>query len=315
MPTANYSAAIDTSDFEVSYAKELTWGVASTSVAYKALRLTGESLSENKQRSRPQEINPSGVVSHAITTQVGVEGSLNFALSADTFDDFIAGALNSVFAGTPGSVSNGVVINTLTIQKRLGPAAGNLWLQYTGCYVTQFQINASVGAFVEGSFTVMAKSEVSGVTQLGTSVTAAPTGRVMDTVAGVATIKLNDVAFTTPLQSIQLTVQKQGARAQYAIGSSAAQGMGRGTIDLSGTVSMYFKDFTMYDKYKSETDVKLEFSLVDNTGDGYKFTIPAASLMNPTIVAGGPDTDVMAEFQLEGNPVAGVILTIDVLEV
>src|SRR6188768_601425 len=107
--STNYSVAIDTSDIVVSYGEEVVWGTL-PAVAFKALRITGESLSENKQRSRPLEINPSGVVSHAITTQVGVEGSLNFALSADTFDDFIAGSLNSVFSGSGdgATVSNGV---------------------------------------------------------------------------------------------------------------------------------------------------------------------------------------------------------------
>jgi Phage tail tube protein len=384
--STNYSAAIDTSDIKVAFVDETVWGTAPTA-AFQQVRLTGESLSENKQRNRPQEIKPDGVVSHAITTQVGVEGALNFALSAGTFDKFIQGALNSTW-GTAVAISsaaidvtapstftgfdfaaagivagqwvrvggfttnplvnngyfkvvsvnatdmvvtatnlvtetssgtitvdgsrliNGTTFNSHFIEKQLASA---LFLKYAGAYVSQMQLSASVGNFVEGSFNVMAKSELKGTTTSSTGAYTAPTtGRVIDTVAGVAQILGNGTALSAPAQSLQLNLQKQNARAQYAIGSADAQGMGRGTIDLNGTLSLYFKDFTMYDLYKAETDVAISFRLTDNAGDGYMFTLPAATLMNPSIVAGGPDSDVMAEFQLEGNPDAnGVILQID----
>lgn len=305
--TTLYSAAIDTSDIELSFCEEVTWGTSPTTT-YTPIRLTGESLSESKQRARPQEINPSGVVSHAITTQVGVEGALNFALSNLTFDKFLAAALNGAWA--TGHLENDVppTITTFTIQKKLASA---LWLRYAGCYLTGFSINASVGGFVEGSFTVMAKSEAKATATLGTVATGT-TGRVIDTVSGVGSIEFNDVAFSVPIQSIQLNVTKDGARQQFAIGSADAKGIGRGTLNVTGSIVMYFANFDQYDLYKSEADTKIEFSLTDSGADGYKFTLPAATLMNPTIVAGGPDSDVMAEFQLEGNPDSnGVILMID----
>ena len=304
--STNYSVAIDTSDIVVAYGEEVVWGTL-PSVAFKALRLTGESLSENKTRARPQEINPSGVVSHAITTQVAVEGAFNVAFSSGTFDDFMAGALNSTFAA--GTVSNGVAVRSFFIEKKLAAA---LYLRYAGCYVTGWTLNAAVGGFVEGSFNLMAKSEVKATASGSTgAVVAAPTGRVMNTVSGVANIEINGAPITSPAQSIQLNVTKQNARSQFAIGTADAQGIGRGTIDVSGTIQLYFEDFTMYDLYKAETDVVVEFDITDDQGDGYHINLPAVTLMNPSIVAGGPDTDVLAEFQLEGNPDAtNIIMTV-----
>lgn len=310
----NFSAALDSSNVQLSYIEEVTWGTLQTAVTWKAIRITGESLSENKQRARPQEINSSGVVSHAITTQVGVEGAINFALSADTFDDFLAGALNGAWATDLLKNSVPPEVSSFSIQKKLN-STGTLWLRYTGCYVTGFTLNASVGNFVEGSFSFMAKDQTSATTNAASTITAAPTQRVMDTVAGVSTIEVDDLAFTTPIQSIQLNVTKEGARQQFAIGSSAAAGLGRGTLNVTGSLVMYFKDFTMFDKYKNETDIKLEFTLKDSALDGYKFTLPVVSLMNPNIVAGGPDQDIMAEFQMEAAPDAnGMILQIDRIE-
>lgn len=383
--STNYSAAIDTSDIVLSYGEESVWGTL-PAVQFDAVRLTGESLSESKQRARPNEIKPDGVVSHAITTQVGVEGAFNFALSAGTFDDFVAATLNSTFSApetitqtdfvaaaaggtitttagdfsglvadqwvsvtgfaeagnngyfkvvsatstvltvtpntlvdeTPGTsctvkgstLVNGTTVRTFFMQKEL---ASNLFLTYAGVYPSSMQLNASVGGFAEGSFNVMAKNEAKATTDSSTgAANAAPSGRVIDTVSGVATLLVNGAALSAPAQSVQLNITKQGARSQYAIGSADAQGIGRGTIDVSGSISLYFADFTNYDLYKNETDVEINIGLRDNTGNGYVFTLPAATLMNPSIVAGGPDSDVMAEFQLEGNPDAnGVICQVD----
>jgi len=310
----NFSAALDSSDVQLSFIEEVTWGTLQTGVTWQAIRLTGESLSESKQRNRPAEINSSGVVSHAITTQVGVEGAINFALSADTFDKFLEGAVNGAFA--TNTLVNEVPpeLSSFSIQKKLN-SAGSLWLRYTGCYVTGFTLNASVGNFVEGSFSFLAKEQTSATTNAASTITAAPTQRVIDTVAGVSAIDVDDVTFTTPIQSIQLNVTKEGARQQFAIGSSSAAGLGRGTLNVTGSVVMYFKDFTMFDKYKNEVDIKLEFTLTDSDDDGYRFTLPVVSLMNPNIVAGGPDQDIMAEFQLEGAPDgSGVIIQIDRIE-
>ena len=102
------------------------------------------------------------------------------------------------------------------------------------------------------------------------------------------------------------------------IGSASAVGMGRGTLQVAGTLSMYFANFTLYDNYKNETDLRIAFRLQDSDGAAYIVTLPAVTLMNPQIVAGGPDTDLVSEFELEGNPApasdtvyAGVTIQID----
>ncbi len=397
--TTNYSAAIDTSDVQLAFAEETTWGTAPTQAyaatitgTYQMLRLTGESIAESKQRTRPQEINPTGVVSNAVTTQVSTEGGVNFALSAPTvtsnvilksYEQFLCAVIGAndfapevsvsatsctttTIVGTgmatipantwimvsgcvaqPGNngwwkttnanstattitlaanqalvaetvaitvrytpqLTNGTNFRSFTFEKKL---ASNLYLTAKGAQVTQFQLNASVGGFAEGSFNVMAKEITTGTSITPTNgYTAAPVGRVINTVSGVAKVWMDGNVLSAPAQSFQLNLQRQNARAQYAIGSSGAQGMGKGTLDVNGTLSLYFKDFTMYNYYRNETAVNIELALMDANYGGYVLTIPAATLMNPSIVAGGPDTDVMAEFQLEGNPSAGVIFKLD----
>lgn len=406
--STGFNAGIDSSDVIVRYGEEVTWNTV-PAVAFQEIRLTGESLSEQKTRTRPEEIKADGFVSHALTTQVQASGGINFALSYGTYDDLLAGLLNSSFSAdlaitsvattaiitsslslpnltgqgfstnnatlldsvvagqwirvsgftasagasnglyrvtavdttnneiqvsaTAGNgpsqvadastgsevniqgsyVRNGVAFRSFYIEKQL---SASLFLFYSGSYISGGTLNAQVGGFLEGSFDFLCASEANGVATASTGgPTAAPTGQVIDTVAGFQQLEVNDTAISAVVQGISWTVTKNNARAQYGLGQAAAQGMARGTIDVSGTMSVYFTDFTLYTDYKNETDRIVSFAALDNLGQGYIFTLPGVTLMNPQVVAGGPDTDIVSEFELEGNEgsgvYAGVIMQID----
>ncbi|MEK0325339.1 MAG: phage tail tube protein [Nitrosopumilus sp.] len=207
-----------------------------------------------------------------------------------------------------GVLKNGVDVNTLTVQKEM---ASNLFFFYTGAYATGGTLTAALGGFFEGSIDFIANNEDTATSSQSTgSELPAPTGRIIDVVTGIRQAGLADITFEdsnpdghdTILQSLDLTITKDAARTQFGIGSSAARGIGRGTLGVEGTISVYFKNFSLYDLYTAETDSVLSFVAVDDNLDGYVITLPAVTLMNPSIVAGGPDTDLVAEFTLEGNP-------------
>ena len=401
--STGFNAGIDSSDVIVRYGEEVTWNTV-PAIAFQEIRLTGESLSEQKTRTRPEEIKADGFVSHALTTQVQAAGGINFALSYGTYDDMLSSLLNSTFSSdlaitsvattgiitaydgttTPlptaggtaagfatndaslldsvvagqwirvsgygnatdglyrvlavdaandefevsktagngpnivdasassgtevniqGSyVRNGVNFRSFYIEKQLAAA---LFLFYSGSYISDGNLNAQVGGFLEGTFNFLSASETSGTSTAGTGpAVAAPTGRVIDTVAGFSQLEVNDSAISAVVQGINWTVTKNNARAQYGLGAAEAQGMARGTIDVSGSMSVYFTDFTLYTLYKNETDQIVSFAALDDLGEGYIFTLPGVTLMNPTVVAGGPDTDIVSEFELEGNEGTGV---------
>ena len=398
--TTGFNAGLDSSDVIVRYGEEVTWNTV-PAVAFQEIRLTGESLSEQKTRTRPEEIKADGFVSHALTTQVQASGGINFALSYGTYDDMLSSLLNSSFSndlaitsvattgiittydgtttalpnlGGAGFATNGDLFNSVVAGQwirvsgygnandglyrvtavdvandeiQVSQTAGNganiidadastgsevniqgsyvrngtefrsfyiekqlaaaLFLFYGGSYISDGNLNAQVGGFMEGSFNFLCASESNGT---GTASTGgplgAPSGRVIDTVAGFQQLEVNDTAIAAVVQGINWTVTKNNARAQYGLGQADAQGMARGTIDVSGSMSVYFTNFDLYTLYKNETDQLVSFAALDDLGQGYIFTLPGVTLMNPQVVAGGPDTDIVSEFELEGNAGTGV---------
>jgi hypothetical protein len=296
MATTGYFAGIPTSDVEISYALETTWGTAPAS-GFKAIRLTSESLAGQKTRARPDEINTSRSASKPVTTQFTAGGTVSGAFSYDTYDDWLA----SLFCGawTSNVLVNGAAFQSLYVRKKL---ASNLWFEYPGLYVTRGTITAAVGDFARIEFTTAAKEETKKTTGSGGAASAAPGGNVFNTVGNFSDLKFGGNPIAATVESIQLDIVNEGAAGQYGLGTPAAQGINPGVFTVGGRMRTFFKDAALYDLFVAETGGVLSFKLTDAGGNSYVIDVLNATIMNPQVVASGPAQAVMAEYQIEGSP-------------
>jgi hypothetical protein len=84
-------------------------------------------------------------------------------------------------------------------------------------------------------------------------------------------------------------------REQDALCSLGSVGIGSGTIALTGSMSIYFADKAIFDKFVNNTSTSLAFSTMDGAGNGYVFSLPAVTISSYQITAGGKDADLMAD--------------------
>lgn len=201
------------------------------------------------------------------------------------------------------------------IQKQL---ASDKFLTYAGSYPSDGNVSASIGGFFECGVTLLSKAEAKATTDGSTGAQlVAGTGNVIDTITGFGSVYRGATALTAVINKIDLKWTQQSARTQMGMGSASAQGIGQGLVEVTGSIELYFSDFTLYDEFIAETASMISFRGVDGTGAGYIFTVANATIMNPKITAGGPNQDVMATFEIEGNPsatagvFAGACLQID----
>jgi hypothetical protein len=103
----------------------------------------------------------------------------------------------------------------------------------------------------------------------------------------------------TFVKSVQLTFDN-ALRSQEAICSLGAVGIGSGTINLTGTLSVYFADGTLFDKFKANTNSSIIFSSLDTAGNGYVFSIPVANISSWKVGAGSKDQDMMVDLNFTG---------------
>jgi hypothetical protein len=196
-------------------------------------------------------------------------------------------------------VRNGTDFTSFHFQKQLAAA---LFLEYAGAWPTGGTLDVGIGDYLKGTLAFLNKSEVSATSSVMGTIAAAPTGTVIDSVNGISNVRRNNTAVVAFIQKIGMKWNKEGARAQYAMGSAAAVGMGKGKFTAGGSLSSYFKDFALFAEFKNETGGPISFQALDNAGKGYIVSWCNATIMNPKIVAGQASADFVAEFEIEGNP-------------
>jgi hypothetical protein len=209
---------------------------------------------------------------------------------------------------------NGTTFNSFTFQKKF---SSSLFLRYAGAFPTGGSLDVGVGDYLKGTMAFLNKSQVSATTELGgAAYTSAPTGTVIDSVKGIGTVWRGVDAGTTPgvpapvagvVQKLGVKWNKENAALQYGIGSASAQGVRPGKMLVTGSMSTYFSDFALYNQFINEQAGPISFFALDGpdeltTTKGYVITFCNATIMNPKVVAGGPGQDVMADFEVEGNP-------------
>ena len=176
------------------------------------------------------------------------------------------------------------------------------FLAYTGMTPSKMDVNVSSGALSSISFDFMGKSASrAAVTQLPGSPISSYTYDIHSGVSG-ATCQLweGGAPITgTFVKSVSLSYDNS-LRSQEAICTLGAVSIGAGTIQVSGSLSVYFADGALFDKFKANTNSSIIFSSVDGAGNGYVFTLPVVNISSWKTNASGKDQDMMVDLQFIG---------------
>lgn len=211
------------------------------------------------------------------------------------------------FQGTPftGATGNGgaaVKVNTLRISNGTTQRSFSIerehadiaqFFNFRGLTCGKMSFSFQSGSIVTGSFDFTGKDSVrAGTTTMGTATESQAFG-IMNAVSGVGHIYENGAALTgTSIKSLSIDVDN-ALRAQDAIGTLGAVGIGSGTLTVSGSMELYLADGTMYDKFVNNTNTSLSWSAVDGSGNGYVFTLPKIKFNDAKVTGGSLNSDAM----------------------
>lgn len=90
----------DTNKGSIRYAVESSWGATPSGPAMTELRVTGESLSHQKQTVVSQEVRKDRMRADVLEVGQSAAGDINFELSYGSFEDFFESALASTVTST-----------------------------------------------------------------------------------------------------------------------------------------------------------------------------------------------------------------------
>lgn len=180
----------------------------------------------------------------------------------------------------------------------------NQFMLYTGMIVNQFNLNISANSPITGSFDFMGKIPSTALAQTtfctgtggtgGTGVTDATSTTVFNAIGNVGTLYENGSALSNIyLQEVSFSINNN-LRASPAISYDSAVNVNLGSCEVTGNISAYFADNSLYDKFLASTATSLVVP-VSNSEGAYLFVFPRIRLETDQDNGGAINTDIMEQ--------------------
>jgi hypothetical protein len=196
------------------------------------------------------------------------------------------------------TLTNGVTQPSFTVEKEFSDV-GQVFT-YRGMCVSQMDLNFESGSILTGSINFMGKNAIRGTaTAFGAAASASEVFDVMNSVQGVGNVWVDGAPLAdTFIRSLSLSINNN-LREQKAIANLGAIGIAAGTLAITGNMSIYFADGTLWDGMASNEDYHLSFHVNDGDGNGYVFEILRFKFTSAQTQAGSLDSDVMLDTQYQ----------------
>jgi len=177
-------------------------------------------------------------------------------------------AEGGVFNTDARLIKKGSTVTSFAIEKAFTDV--NEYQLYTGGIVNTVNLEVSPNAMITGSFGMMFQDAENGGTVYHNDITGVVTNRPFDAFTGY--IKENDT--TNSIASSLSISLDNGFERNFVLMQNTAPQMTSGKSNVTGSVTLYFSDSLIYDKFVNETESSIELRLADDENNGYVITLP-----------------------------------------
>jgi len=273
-----------------------------TATSFTNLPFTSHSLNLSKER-----VAGSDIQSHRMPTvdrhgNRSVAGDITADLRHDEFDVLMRAALMSDndfdtgFTAGDGTttVTNAAILGTTPTFLTIEDYAADVDQArlFTGCTVNSMNVSLAPNQMVTAGFGIVGRDMSISATQK--TVTASAGNEPFDAYSG--DIKLGNKgtlgSALTIITGMDFTLTNNFAPT-LVIGESVPSDLEFGTASLEGTVSCYFEDATMVNRFLNETESSLEVSVGDGTNT-LTFTLPRIKINSADVGVDGPTSRIIS---------------------
>ena len=266
---------------DMAYVAESTFGTTPTTPVFTPIRHNGTTLGLSKDAIESEELREDRQVAHYRHGNKSVSGDINFEMSYGSHDDL----MEAVLAGswTTDILKAGTARRSFTVERHHEDIGK--YLRSTGCSFNTMSLSVAPNSMVTGSFGIIGKgfavasSAIAGSTY-GSETTTAP----FDSFTGSITEGGSGIAVVTALE---LNIDN-GMEALYVVGSSETLEPSIGKSMVTGSITAYFEDSSLIDKFIAETESSIQFVLTDLAGNSYTVDLPKVKYNSGNPEVGGP---------------------------
>ncbi len=270
---------------DMAYIVESTYGTTPSTPAFTPIRHTGTTLGLSKDAIQSEELREDRQIAHFRHGNKSVSGDINFELSYNSFNDLIEAVMCGTWTsdGDPETLIAGTTARSFTVERHHEDIGK--YLRSTGCCFNSMSLSIAPNSMVTGSFGVVGKDfSIASAAITGASYAAETTTAPFDSFTGAITDGGSTIAIVTALE---LNIDN-GLEAQYVVGDSTTLQPPLAQSNISGSITAYFEDTTLIDKFVNETSSALTFTLTDAAGNDYLFNMPNVKYNSGNPEVGGP---------------------------
>lgn len=282
----------------INYVPETVFGETPATPAFKKFRHNSNTLNLTRTAFGSEELRSDRMIADYRAGTRSVEGNIVSELSKGSHDDMLAAALCGTWAGNV--LKAGAVRHSFTMERFFEDVEE--MLRYTGVQVDTLQLGMTTGALVSMTFGFWGQDmsiptePVTGATYADASVT--PT---MDAISGTVLEGGVEIGVATEV-SLNLS---NGLNPRFVIGSARSLEPSISRSNLTGSLSAYFENTQLYQKFLSSTNSSLSVQCSDGV-DSYTFLIPRLKYTAGDIpVSGEGPISISMPFQGLLDPATG----------
>lgn len=190
-----------------------------------------------------------------------------------------------------GSITNGTTKKSFNIERKYADLSNEFSI-FLGMMVNELTLNSAIASRATGSFGFLGTKETSDTSSGGSGYDAATTVYTMNCVDHI--LAVYEAASAVDVTNVSFTLNNN-LRGRQKLGTLGNFDIGLGTVSITGTLSAYFQSKTLFDKYLNFGSTNIAQVFQDTAGNSYIIELPEIKFTDGTRVAGGINTDVMAE--------------------
>jgi len=273
----------------LAFGVESTFGTAATS--YTNLPFNTHSLNLSKDRVAGNEIQPDRMPRVDRHGNRSVAGDITVDLRDTAYDDLIESAMLSTFS--TGVIKVGTTPKFLTLEDYAGDI--DQARLFTGCAVSTMGISMAPNQMVTATFGMVGKDMTVSATEK--TVAAAGVAEPFDAYSG--DLKVADVdgigaaSALSIITGVDFTVTNSFAPT-FVVGDDSAPALEFGRAEIEGSITAYFEDATLVNRFLNETESAIEVSVADPSANTMTFLFPRVKFNAADIPVDGPTSRIIS---------------------
>lgn len=275
----------------LSYVAETTFGTTPATPSLIQLPFTTHSLDLTKDRVTGNDIQPDRmprVDRHGNRT---VSGDIVADLRKADYDPFLESAFMNTFS------TNVLKIGSTPKSFSIEDAATDIaqFRLFTGATVSSVAVSIRPNQMVTGTFSMIGKNMTISGTSVDAVKTAASSNQPFDAYSG--TLKIADaggvLASSAIVTGFDFTLNNALAPT-FVVGSNTTPQLEYGMATVEGTITAYFEDAALINRFLNETQTALEVSVDDPTGSSdYTFLFPRVKINGASVPVDNPTSRII----------------------